>query len=75
LRNSAVIAGENDDGAVSNAGFVYRIKYLADVGIHLRQHVRPLAVAGLSGEGRVAQAGQVRLGKRHVRKEWSVSQL
>src|ERR1017187_8537795 len=64
-----VVAGEDDDGVVTNAEFVYGVEHLPDVIIHLGQHVCPVAVPGLTGESGIRQPRQMGLGEGHVREE------
>ena len=65
-----VVAGENHDGVVADAEPVHGIEHLADIVIHLGQHVGPVAVAGLAGECRIRQRRQMRLRHRRVGEEW-----
>ena len=50
-----VVAGEDDDGVLTDAQPIDGVEHLADVVIHLGQQVGPVSVAGLAGEGRVRQ--------------------
>src|SRR4029077_8955255 len=56
-----VVAGKYHDGVVADAETVHGIEHLADIVIHLSQHVGPVAIAGLAGECRVRQRRQMRL--------------
>jgi len=48
---------------------VHGVEHLADVVIHLGQHVGPVAIAGLAGKGRVRQRRQMRLCEGRIGEE------
>ena len=59
-----VVARKDHDGVVADAEPVHGIEHLADIVIHLGEHVRPVAVAGLAakaGFGSVGRCGCVRV--------------
>jgi hypothetical protein len=64
----SVVAGEDHDRVVANAQPLDGVEHLADVVVHLGQHVRPVAIAGLAGKRRVGERRQVRLRQRRVAK-------
>ena len=55
-----VVAGEDDDGIVFDAGFFDRIEDLARTIVHLGKAVGPIAVAGSAGELGIRQCGHVK---------------
>ncbi len=61
-RLGAVVAGEHENGVVANPQGLNRVEQLAHVGVHLRERVGEVAVAGLTGELRVRQAREMHLG-------------
>src|SRR5215470_9247595 len=56
----AVVAGENDDGIVFNAGFFDRIEDLARTIVHLGKAIGPIAVSGSAGELRMGYRWHVK---------------
>lgn len=62
----AVVAGEDNDSVVTDAGPVHSVEHLADVAIHLREHVRPFTVAGFARESGIWKRRQVRLRQRDI---------
>ncbi len=65
-RLRAVVAGENDQRVVFDAGFLDGVEDLAGAVVHLGEAIGPIAVAGFAGELRIGQRRHVNQRERNV---------
>ena len=69
----AVVASEDHDGIVFDAGFLDRVEDLASAIVHLGETIGPIAVPRLPGKLRVRQCWHVKEGERNVGEKWSAA--